>query len=337
MQTPYTILRQFLRSISAAAFQVCFFLGVVIFFAHYLFSGDKEAGLGFLKIMNAHEHVISGAAALRYAAEAGKEKITRTVLLGSPEATLVPGQTGFRHTDENNLEVLELAARFPAQFIAVPTLDPADPAKLEKLKDYVHLGAHGLKLYGGHQFFHQTALNDAGMDEVYRYCEAHRLPVVMHVNTGLYLEEFEQVLRAHPSLPVVCPHFCLSVSNLERLERLMKTYPNLYLDTSFGFIDFLKEAMVRITLQSAQFRDFVTRYQDRILFGTDLVVTNEAYKTPAWMASMLRAYRSMLEQKEYSFQEIPGMVLRGLNLDWPVLKKIYSENGKKLFDAPLKV
>ena len=336
MQTPYQTIRRFLRSISAALFQLCFLAVVAVFFAHYLLVGDKEAELGFLKITNAHEHVISGAAALRYAAEARKEKITRTVLLGSSEATLVPGQTEFRHTDENNLEVLELAARFPEQFIAVPTLDPADPAKLDKLKDYVHLGARGLKLYSGHQFFHQEPLNDAGMDEVYRYAQAHGLPVVMHVNTGLYLDEFERVLGKYPDLNVVCPHFCLSVSQLERLERLMKTYPHLYLDTSFGFVDFLKEAMVRMTLQSSQFRDFVTRYQDRILFGTDLVVTNEGYKTPAWMAGMLRAYRNMLEQKEYTFKEIPGMVLRGLDLDWPVLKKIYDENSRKLFGAPLK-
>ncbi len=314
------------------AFARLFFLGALAsFLLHFLFFHDEKVSLEFVKIINTHEHVQSKEQALRYRDIARHAKITRTILLGSPEATLVPGKTGFSGEDVNNLEVLQLAARYPLDFMAVPTLNPEDPAKLAKLKDYRALGASGLKLYSGHQVFHKSPLDAPEMDPIYEYCQNHRLPIIFHVNTGLYLQEFENVLRKYPNLTVVCPHFCLSTANLERLENLMTQHPRLYLDTSFGYVDYLKEAFLRISRHSTPFKKFIERFQDRILFGTDMVVSNEPYKTDEWLQQMLTAYRDILEKEAFVFFDMPDVILRGLHLKWSVLQKIYFENSKKIF------
>ncbi len=111
----------------------------------------------------------------------------------------------------------------------------------------------------------------------------------------------------------------------------MDTYPQLYTDASFGFIEFLKAALLRISQDPEKYRRLILKYQDRIFFGTDMVVTDAEYKTADWMGNVTRAYRDFLEKGTYQFFAIEGMTLRGLHLDRKVLDKIYRTNFEKFF------
>jgi len=280
-------------------------------------------------IINAHEHFQSLTNVPKFLEAMKRNDIVTTVIVGSPEATILTGRTGFFGEEKYNQEVLKIANTYPGQFIAFPTINPRDPAKLEKLKGDLAAGGQGLKLYNGHSMFHDLPLDDPSMEPVYQYCEANQIPMLWHVNSGLYQKEFENVLKKFPRLKVICPHLCLASIATGRFEYLMKTYPNLYTDLSFGYIDFLKAGLLRISRDPEKYRRLITRYQDRVFFGTDTVVTSAAYKTADWLSDVTRAYRDMLEKDTYTFFAIPNMTLRGLALDQKVLEKIYRRNFEK--------
>lgn len=286
-----------------------------------------------VSIINTHEHFQSIENVPKFLEAMKRNDVEKTVIVGSPEATILSGRKGFFGEEKYNLEVLKIANTYPAHFIAFPTINVHDPDKLEKLKRYLQTGGKGLKLYSGHSLFHDLPLDDETMMPVYKFCENNRILVLFHVNLGYYEKEFENVLKKFPHLKVVCPHFCLSTIETGRFERFMNTYPNLYTDISFGYIDFLKAALLRISKDPERLRKLVLKYQDRILFGTDMVITSADYKTVDWMAQVTRVYRDLLEKEEYRFFALKGETLDGLHLSKKVLKKIYRTNFERFFYA----
>lgn len=295
------------------------------------FSQRKFHRAGDFRIINAHEHFQSITNVPKFLKAMKASGVVKTVILGSPEATIKVGRTGFFGEEKYNMEVIKIANTYPEHFIAFPTINVHDPDKLEKLRQYLKMGGQGLKLYSGHNFFHDLPLDDEGMAPVYEYCEANQIPILFHVNSGYFQQEFENVLKRFPKLKVICPHFCLATIALDRFEKLMDTYPDLYTDLSFGFIDFLKEGLHRISREPEKYRKVLIKYQDRIFFGTDMVVTSAKYKTWEWLAAVTRAYRDMLEKETYNFFALEHQTLRGLHLEKPVLDKIYRRNFEKFF------
>ena len=282
-------------------------------------------------IINTHEHFQSFNNVPKFLAAMRRDDVVKTVILGSPEATILSGRKGFYGEEKYNLEVIKIAQTYPQQFIAFPTINPHDPEKLEKFKRYLKMGGRGLKLYSGHSVFHDLPLDDPSMMPVFEFCERNRIPILFHVNAGNYQEEFERVLNKFPRLKIICPHFCLSSIASGRFEYLMDRYPHLYTDASFGYIDYLKEGLLRISKNPEKFRRLFIKYQDRIFFGTDMVVTSAQYKTVDWLAQVTRAYRDVLEKREYTFFAIPGVTLRGLALDREILEKVYHKNFERFF------
>jgi len=309
----------------------------------------RERRSGF-NIINAHEHVQSeeNIPMLRKAME--DCQVEKMVMLGTSDFTFfLDPEYGFTGYDENNKTILGISNKYPDVFAALVTMDPRDEEKLEKLKKYIDAGAAGVKLYNGHgsfyDMFFNMPLDDPGMMEVYEYCEQEGIPILHHINTGRFLTEMEHVLQEFPDLVQVVPHFMLSSGNLSRLTRLMNEYPQLYTDISFGHPDFLVAGFGRIANNHLAFREFMKNYQDRITYGTDLVVTTYKAKTRAYIDDVHLAYMDLLEKEEFTLpKSIYSMmtadarknidqdrVFRGLNLDDETLRMIYHDNAMKLF------
>ena len=155
---------------------------------------------------------------------------------------------------------------------------------------------------------------------------------MIHVNTAYYLDQFEDVLTLYPDLQVVCPHFCLSSKNPAQLASLFNDFPNLYVDISFGYQDYLKDGLTRISENIDVFKDLFNKYGDRFLFGTVAVVTNDEEKTEEWLEETYRTYRDLLEKDIYTTARVTDeetgelVLLNGLALSADVLEKIYSGN-----------
>ncbi len=301
-------------------------------------------------IINAHEHVQSeeNLPILRQAM--ADCQVKKMVLLGTSDFTFyLDPDYGFTGYDENNEVILKMSRENPDEFAALVTLDPRDKDKLEKLKKYTADGAAGVKLYNGHGTFYDLYFNipldDPEMMEVYAYCEQESLPILYHVNSGRFLEQFERILEEFPDLVIVAPHFILTSANLSRLNDLMRKYPQLYTDISFGHPDFLVAGFGRISNNIYAFREFMVNFRDRITYGTDLVVTTYKAKTRAYIDDVHLAYMDLLEKEEFVLTNNiynmmgsdarknidTGRVFNGLNLDDETLQMIYHDNAERIF------
>ena len=219
----------------------------------------------------------------------------------------------------------------------------------EKLKAFVEAGARGLKLYNGHGYFYdhffKLPLDDPSMMQVYRYCEEKGIPILYHINSGRFLNQFENILKAFPYLVVIAPHFALTSRNLSLLSRLLDTYPNLYTDISFGHPDFQVAGFKRISQNSESFKSFMKKYSDRITFGTDIVITSYRAKSRSYIDEVTLSYFDMLEKEKFTLPKSiynmmsknarantdPDKIYNGLNLDDETLRLIYHDNPEKIF------
>ncbi len=303
-------------------------------------------------ITNAHDHLYMLKHLDKYMKAAESFGIERTVFVASSEFTFM-GTSGdmTKLNDWSTREILKAAKKYPGKIIPFATLHPDDPDKVALLKEYVAEGVMGLKLYTGHSNFHDRSLDVPEMDPVYAYCAETGLPLLWHVNMAKYTKELFQVLDKYPNLTVIIPHLGVGFWRpdgqvMGEVEHMLATYPNTYVDTSFGTREILVGGLEKVTAYTDIFKDFYERHQDRIVWGTDMVVTGNKEKTEAWVKSVIRACRDLHEKDVYTFwmaAEGSGYAygrgdntygtLRGLNLPDSILKKIYETNIDKVLAA----
>ena len=82
----------------------------------------------------------------------------------------------------------------------------------------------------------------------------------------------------------------------------------------------------------AEIRAFIRRYDNRVLFGTDMVVTKHKRKTVQWLTEIVQCYRHMLEAQRHRCSLVEGS-LNGLALDEETLRQIYEVNPQSILRA----
>lgn len=308
---------------------------------------DLEEARPEFKIVNAHDHLYREQDLGKYLAAAEEMDIERTLFVASSTYTFL-GAGHEKETNQGNAwsseEILRCAEKYPGKIIPFVTLHPDDQDKVALLESYKERGAAGLKLYTGHGNFYDRPLDAPEMLPVYEWCEANRFPLCWHVNLTRYADEFTRVMLKYPKLKVIVPHIGQAFYNpqgreMEVIQKLLDLYPGVFVDLSFGTRQILVAGLDRVSQQNAAFRAFIDKYPDRVLWGTDMVVTGNTEKTQAWITSILRACRDMLEKETYTFwmaAEGSGYetaqtknaygVLRGLALPEEQLRKIYETN-----------
>jgi predicted TIM-barrel fold metal-dependent hydrolase len=138
------------------------------------------------------------------------------------------------------------------------------------------------------------------------------------VSKASLLEQRDRVIARHPKTTFVGAHLAESGENLAYVANLLDTYPNLFIDIS--------ARTPELGRQPYTAREFMMKYPDRILFGTDLLPDIDMY----------RLYFRFLETADEYF-EYPSHASRqgrwnvfGLFLPSEVLEKIYRTNALKL-------
>src|SRR2546423_2706512 len=141
-------------------------------------------------------------------------------------------------------------------------------------------------------------------------------------------ETFLKEFKHHPWLGA---HMGGNPEDLARLQYLLATYPNLYLDCT------ATRWMVReISLRRDLARDFFIRNQDRLLFGSDQVSGDE--RGFDFLASRFWCHRKLWETAYVGPSPIfdPDLppddqpVMRGLALPDGVIQKLYHDNAVRL-------
>jgi predicted TIM-barrel fold metal-dependent hydrolase len=309
------------------------------------------------EIINCHEHLMAVRHFPRYLAAARKQGIRRTVVVTSPAFTLFgKGDKTYASMAKNWQELRRATEKYPGEIVPFATVDPHDPDKLEHLKQMVAEGARGVKLYSGHSNLKDLPLDDPSMMPVYAYIEAERLPLNWHINLSKFGGELERVMEKHPELNVMVPHYGVAFWRPEvripALAAMMRKYPAMYVDTSLGTREILIDGMFTIGGHIQLFRDFFEEFQDRIVYGSDAVITGNREKTTSWFHLVIGATRNHLERQSFVFPlaeayskyfkpnkegHNPEGRVRGLALSEKTLRKVYLTNAVQWMEkyAPL--
>jgi predicted TIM-barrel fold metal-dependent hydrolase len=142
--------------------------------------------------------------------------------------------------------------------------------------------------------------------------------------------EVDNILDRHPGLKIIFAHFYFLSHDLERAARFFEAHPSVCFDLAPHM-----EMYLDFSQQPEAARAFFMRYQDRIVYGTDIDtrVLERGPEGLRWMQSIPGLIRSFLEtDAEFSLHEGPGAArYHGLGLPVSVLEKVYHANFERLY------
>lgn len=213
-------------------------------------------------------------------------------------------------------DILDVVQRYPKRFIAFCNIDPraetnsTDADFSRSLEYYKRRGCKGVgEICANLNFDDPLVLN------LFRHCERCQLPVLFHVgfqSGGCYglvdtigFPRLEKCLMLFPKLVFIAHSqpFWASLSGditYEQwanayptgpinpggaVERLLDSYPNLYCDTS------AKSGYNALTRDPEYGYAFIEKYQDRLLFGTDVASPRNNHKHAQYFRDALATKR----------------------------------------------
>lgn len=218
---------------------------------------------------------------------------------------------------------------------------------LKQAQRLMDIGFDGIKMIEGKpnvRKWTRIPLNSDVYDEFYSYLQKEEIPITFHVadpdiywdeekcpryareNHWDYLDgtfvskeglhkEAEGILEKFPKLNIIFAHFYFMSKEPERGGAFLDRWQNVSFDITPGSHEY--ENFARIP---AVWREFFTKYQDRILFGTDSFL---GFDNNIELSNDVRMF---LESKgEYTFKS-HGCKTVCLGLERDVLEKIYKQN-----------
>jgi len=130
----------------------------------------------------------------------------------------------------------------------------------------------------------------------------------------------DHVLAEHPKLRVVGAHLGSMEADLNEMAQRFDRYPNFAVDTAARVPYFILQPREKV-------RAFLIKYQDRILYATDLVVMpqdNTEKALQEWTSTYERDWKFFATDQTVEYK---GHNARGLRLPESVLRKLYRDNA----------
>jgi predicted TIM-barrel fold metal-dependent hydrolase len=215
-------------------------------------------------------------------------------------------------------------------------------------------------------------VDDPGLEPVFSYFEKHKIPVMGHLgeprNCWLPLDEItlasdlryytrhpeyhmfkhpegpsyesliaatENLLKRHPKLRYVGTHLASLEWSVDEMAIRLDKYPNMMLDVA-ARMDHLQYQSV---LNKHRVRDFLTKYQNRIMYGSDTTIDTDNVDDPRTQQILQKKWQndwSYLATDELIFDKFKvGNVetaVTGLKLTADVIDKIFRKNAQRFFN-----
>jgi predicted TIM-barrel fold metal-dependent hydrolase/DNA-directed RNA polymerase subunit H (RpoH/RPB5) len=130
----------------------------------------------------------------------------------------------------------------------------------------------------------------------------------------------DHVLAKYPKLRVVGAHLGSMEADLNEMAQRFDRYPNFAVDTAARVPYFILQPREKV-------RAFLLKYQDRILYATDLVVMpqdNTEKALQEWTSTYERDWKFFATDQPVEYK---GHNARGLRLPESVLRKLYRDNA----------
>jgi uncharacterized protein len=223
---------------------------------------------------------------------------------------------------------------------------------LAMMEEAVKQGVRGLKVYKGLGLTdvdnegNRIAIDDPRLDPIWAKCGELGIPVLIHSgepssfwkpkdkHNERWLElkqepsryrdpakvpPFEQVMgeqhhvfSKHPETKFINAHLGWFGNDLERLGTLFDELPNVY--TELGAV------LAELGRQPKTARNFLIKYQDRVMFGKDTYKMEEYY-------TYFRVLETSDEYFDYYRKRHAHWKMYGLDLPDSVLRKVYYKNA----------
>ncbi len=192
------------------------------------------------------------------------------------------------------------------------------------------------------------------LDPVFQALEDNDLPIIIHVadpdtyfqlhyqDESKYgtkednLNQLETVMERHPKVKFQIPHFGAQpeIHRLPNLAKWLDRFSNVILDTASS------RWMAReLSKDVERSRDFLMKYSDRILFGTDLSANRGDIEYFGGRYSAQRIlWETNVRDEPLPFEDADtkdsgGTFINGLDLPLTVLRKLYWENAIKTYGS----
>jgi predicted TIM-barrel fold metal-dependent hydrolase len=143
-----------------------------------------------------------------------------------------------------------------------------------------------------------------------------------HPRKQVILAARDHLLAENPKLRVVGAHLGSMETDVDEIAQRFDRFPNFAVDTA-ARMEYLMLA------PRAKVRNFLIKYQDRVLYGTDLEflasqAAPEALKD--WEDTYARDWKFLATNQTL---ELRGRQIQGLDLPEPVLRRIYHDNAAR--------
>ncbi len=151
-------------------------------------------------------------------------------------------------------------------------------------------------------------------------------------------KQTERLVSRHPATTFLFIHLGLS-EDLDYMEKLLDAHPNVFVDTSARVPEFGRHPVDKV-------RAFFLKFQDRILFGTDLSISPDHWQlgsvseTPVGIEDAVKFYQAHFRFFETDLKNIdhPTPIqgrwkVNAIHLPNDVLHKLYYANAEKLIFA----
>ena len=195
-------------------------------------------------------------------------------------------------------------------------------------------------------------INHPKLDPVFQALEDDDIPLIIHMGDPdtyyashyrdsekygtkeEHLSQLEDVLSRHPKLKFQIPHFGSQpeIHRLPDLSRWMDEFPNFVVDTSSS------RWMAReLSKDTGKARDFMLKYSDRVLFGTDLFAGrgDRDYFSGRYVAQRILwetdERDTPLPFPDADTEDTGGTFINGLDLPLSVLGKLYWKNANRIY------
>lgn len=251
---------------------------------------------------------------------------------------------------------------YPKRFVVFTNIDfggiddPEWQARMVKrLEDDVKKGAQGLKIYKSlgmrdrDKAGNRIRIDDPRIDPIWAKCGELGIPVLIHSadpksfwspmdslnerwlelkthegrqrsNTDpapweQIIQEQHNMFKKHPKTKFINAHMGWYPNDLEKLGQLLDEIPNMYVE--------IGAVIAELGRQPHTARNFMIKYQDRVMFGKD-----------SWQPEEYTTYFRVLETADeyfpYHKRYHAFWRMYGLELPDEVLKKIYYKNALKV-------
>ena len=269
---------------------------------------------------------------------------------------------GFRSSgDHLEKSVENINKQFPTRFVLFTNVDfgaiddPAWTARtIKQLEEDVKRGAKGLKIYKSLGMFNKDSkgnlihIDDPRIDPVWAKCGELGIPVLIHaadpkqfwepidkknerwlelklhpgrrhdidsIKWETIIAEQHTIFKKHPKTIFINAHLGWYGSDLKKLGQMMDQMPNM--QTEIGAV------IAELGRQPRAAKAFLTKYQDRVLFGKD-----------SWVPEEYETYFRVLETEDeyfpYHKRYHAFWRMYGIGLPDDILKKIYYKNALRI-------